>query len=98
MSGGSTAPRPPEAWTRILRALLRGEEAARVEDMLAELYALKREENARTADAWYRRQVVGFAMRLPALTRRGGWFERKGGGGMDVVRPGSTIAMSGTRQ
>ena len=87
------AGRPPEAWTRILRALLRGQEAGRVEDALAELYALKREENARTADAWYRRQVVGFAMRLPALTRRGGWFERRGGGGMDVVRQDLSFAV-----
>jgi predicted permease len=66
--------------------LLRGAEARRVEDALAELYAWKRQEDARTADAWYRRQVFGFAVRLPALTRRGGWFERKGGGGMDSLR------------
>lgn len=78
--------RPPAGWTRILRMLLRGEEADRLEEVLAELYAMRAEEDPKTADAWYRRQVMGFAFRLPALTRRGGWFERRGGFWMDVLR------------
>jgi putative ABC transport system permease protein len=61
---------PPAVWTRILRLLVRGDEGARVEEALAELYALRRAEAPGTENGWYRRQVLGFAMRLPALPRQ----------------------------
>ena len=66
MSGAA----PPVLWTRILRLLLRGDEGSRMEETLAELYALRREEEPGTEDGWYRRQVLGFALRLPALAPR----------------------------
>jgi predicted permease len=91
--GGEGGPQPPAAWTRILRMVLRGEEAERVEETLAELYASKRRESSNTADAWYRRQVLGFAVRLPALTGRGGWFAGRSGKGVDVLRQDLSFAL-----
>jgi putative ABC transport system permease protein len=76
---GSEPAHPPDAWTRILRLLLRGEEGERVVEALAELYAERALEGSRAeaADGWYRRQVIGFALRLPALSGRRGWFPRR---------------------
>jgi putative ABC transport system permease protein len=75
---GSAPSHPPEAWSRILRLMLRGEEGERVSDALSEMYAQRAEEASRAAaDGWYRRQVIGFALRLPALSGRRGWFPRR---------------------
>lgn len=84
-SGNQDRTAPPPVWTRILRGVLRGEEGERVEQTLADLYALRREEAPGTEDGWYRRQVLGFVVRLPALTRRGGWFRMPRGTGADKL-------------
>ncbi len=59
------APRPPRFWTRILQIVVRDDEGARISGDLAEIWAARAKRDPRAANAWYRRQVVGFVLRFP---------------------------------
>lgn len=61
---------PPRLWKRVLRLVVRGEEGARIESELDELWA-HRDGGRRGAKAWYRRQVLGFLLRWPLREVRG---------------------------
>ncbi len=60
-----TAPRPPRIWTWILRLVVRDDEGARVSGDLAEIWTARAKRDRNAANAWYRRQVVGFVLRFP---------------------------------
>jgi predicted permease len=72
MEGKERPPAPPRLARRIL-AVLAGRRRSEVEPALSELF-VKRAElgGAREARRWYRRQVIGFALRWRALDGGGG--------------------------
>ena len=57
--------RPPRIWTWILEIVVRDDEGARVSGDLAEIWAARAKRDPRAANAWYRRQVMGFVLRFP---------------------------------
>jgi predicted permease len=65
--------------------VVRGDEAERVEDALGELYQLRRHEAPGTEDSWYRRQVLGFVVRLPTLATRSDRFAMPRGLAVDKL-------------
>ena len=86
-------PEPPVIWTRILRQILPGEEGERIVESLAELYAFRYAEHPRSADAWYRRQVFAFLLRLRGLTGRGSSFPSRRGARWDAFRQDTGFAV-----
>lgn len=105
MSGGRGHPPaghdkgPPRMWRRILRAVLRGEEVGRIEEWLDEMYVSRREEAPGTENAWYRRQVMGFVLRLPQFAGSRGEYGERHAGVTDSLRHDVRFALrQGARQ
>ncbi len=86
---------PPGLARRLLRWAV-GEGAEEVDGELAEAFAARvRGEGARAARRWYRRQVLGFVLRVPAARRN----PREGGmGGWDEVAGDVRWALRGLRK
>jgi predicted permease len=71
MNGGGGAPRPPRLARWTLGALV-GSRRAEVDPALEALFRERAErDGARAARRWYRRQVIGFALRWRAFDRGG---------------------------
>ncbi|MGD8331251.1 MAG: permease prefix domain 2-containing transporter, partial [Acidobacteriota bacterium] len=74
MSGAAsdTSPRPPRHAARLVRALLRSADAPTVIADLEERFeAMAARRGAAAARRWYRRQALGFALRVPAARTAG---------------------------